>query len=593
MSVPIESPRPVERCCAVLREAHCDFAAVREAVREVRGFLAGQGLGEEELAGWELALTEAANNAVEHASPEQQQLPVRLEVLCGEHQVEARITDHTPGFDLPAVIEPPGEEAEGGRGLFVIKALTDTATYLRGGGENVLVLRKRRSGPPDAALPVEDLAGRLAEAERALAEMTEELAANYESLAAIFRHSAELRSNPDLRKFARHMVTNLAQVTQADLAVLRLVDDEGSRLVPFLVLPEMLANGVRLTSAERSEEALECVALRSREDAWFDADRPLSEDDPLRVFSGLRLGVCHAFSVEDQPVGTLTLARTSTQESFTAGQINLMHTLIDFLGLQMANLRLQEQRTEARLVERELHIAARIQQALLPGELPCCPPFQLAAYSGSARQVGGDFYDVIPVENGGVLLVIADVMGKGVPSALLAAVLRGVIRAAPRLLPHPGQLLEQVNRTLFGDFGRAEMFATAALAFADPVSRRIVAASAGHCPLLVAAPGAEVIAVDEAGLPLGIEEDSAYAESVIELPPRGAALLYTDGVTDTRNPAGEFFGEERLHAWLEEAASRPVDGGILRQGLVDTLKRFQAGAEASDDQTFLLLRDLP
>src|ERR1035441_7130378 len=116
-----------------------------------------------------------------------------------------------------------------------------------------------------------------------------------------------------------------------------------------------------------------------------------------------------------------------------AAQVNLLHTFVDFLAIQMLNARLLDERTATRVTRRELEIAAEIQRSLLPAQLPSCLPFALAAACQSALQVGGDFYDVIPAGESAVLLVIADVMGKGVPAALFAAVLRTTIRSMPQL----------------------------------------------------------------------------------------------------------------------------------------------------------------
>ncbi len=145
-----------------------------------------------------------------------------------------------------------------------------------------------------------------------------------------------------------------------------------------------------------------------------------------------------------------------------------------------------------------------------------------------------------------MLLVIADVMGKGVPAALFAAVLRTTIRSMPQLFDQPGELLATANRTLYPDLSRVDMFVTAQIAYLDPRRQKIISASAGHCPLLVCQPGAAVAgAVGHSGFPLGIEPLTRYAQIETPLPPDSAALLYTDGLSETRNAAGEMLGEKK------------------------------------------------
>ena len=128
-------------------ETACELAAVREACQQSRAALAGAGLGEEELGHWELMLAEAGNNAVRYAPRSQQRPPVRFEFSVSNEWVEARVVDHTTGFDLPEEVELPPTDSETGRGLYLIKALSDRVAYFRGHGENHLVLKKKRMPP--------------------------------------------------------------------------------------------------------------------------------------------------------------------------------------------------------------------------------------------------------------------------------------------------------------------------------------------------------------------------------------------------------------------------------------------------------------
>ena len=123
--------------------------------------------------------------------------------------------------------------------------------------------------------------------------------------------------------------------------------------------------------------------------------------------------------------------------------------------------------------------------------------------------MGGDFYDVLKINAHSALLVIADVMGKGIPAALFAAMLRTLIRAAPELTPQPAALLERVNRLLFPELSGMDMFITAQLAYVDAKARRLVVAGAGHCPLAVATPtGVKTFSPE--GMPLGIKQDTGF-----------------------------------------------------------------------------------
>jgi serine phosphatase RsbU (regulator of sigma subunit)/anti-sigma regulatory factor (Ser/Thr protein kinase) len=573
-------------------EVACELSAVRAGVAQVRGWLAEKGLPEAELGAWELALVEAANNAVKYAEPKARQLPVVIEVSAGEQDIEVTVADRTAGFDWPAEIKLPEADAERGRGLYLMKSLTDEIFYLRHPGRNVLVLRRAR---PAGGNFFPDLAGlqrRLAEAETALTDMTSELAASYESLVAVFRYSSELGAHTDLKEFSNRLLRDLMQIAEADGAVLRLVSADGKKLEPLLLLPER--EKLTLAPVTLQDEFLksaESRAARTRQDIWFSPEEPLGKDDPLRAAMPVGNGVCHAFFVADQLVGTATLGRLAANRPFTAAQVNLLHTFVDFLAIQIVNARLLDERTATRVTRRELEIAAEIQRSLLPARLPACPPFALAAACQNALQVGGDFYDAIPAGDGAVLLVIADVMGKGVPAALFAAVLRTTIRSMRHLFSQPGELLGAVNRILFPDLSRVDMFITAKLVYLDPRRAELISASAGHCPLLVWQPGTtETSVASRSGLPLGIEPDANYPQNASPLPPGAAALLYTDGLSESRDAGGELLGEKNLQKIFAEAAAQTRDVESGKLFLLERLTAYRGGVALSDDQTFILIR---
>ena len=574
-------------------EPACEFVSVRAAILVLRDWLAEHGLTEAELGTWELALVEAANNAVKYAPPAARQLPVSIELLLGEHELEARVTDHTDGFDWPENIELPDPDAESGRGLFLIQSLTDKVIYLRHKSENVMVMRRARpAGGTEIFLDAARLQQRLAEAELALHDMTAELSSTYESLVALFRYSAELGAHTEVKDFSRRLLRDLMQLAEADCAVLRLVSADGLRLETLLAFPETaVLAAVPLAGAP---DAVEVSAARRRQDIWFDSANPLALNDPLRAVLPVGSGVCHAFFAADQLVGTATLGRLAAGKPFSAAQINLLHSFIDFLAIQIVNARLLHERTASSITRRELEIAAEIQGSLLPAELPDCRPFALAAACQSAQKVGGDFYDVIAVGDGAALVVIADVMGKGVPAALFAAVLRSTIRSLSHLFAEPSRLLDVANHILFQDLSRVDMFATAKLVYLNPARGELISASAGHCPLLLWQPGeTRARALSDAGFPLGIEPHVIYSQTTTVLPPGALALLYTDGLSELRNPAGVMLGEDRLQDLVAVAAAQTSDAEAAKNKLLEQLVTYRAGASLSDDQTMILIRHLP
>jgi serine phosphatase RsbU (regulator of sigma subunit) len=205
--------------------------------------------------------------------------------------------------------------------------------------------------------------------------------------------------------------------------------------------------------------------------------------------------------------------------------------------------------------------------------------------------VGGDFYDVVRIDEYSVLLIIADVMGKGVPAAMFAAILRSVLRGAPELATQPAALMARVNRLLFEELSEVEMFITVQLAFVDVQAREIIIASAGHPPaLLTSRETSSPKLISPEGMPLGILSDQVFAEAKESLPRNSRLLFYTDGLPEARNLAGQLFGQEQLENWISQSAALRT-AEELKDSLATRLKHFLQDAAPNDDQTFLILAE--
>jgi serine phosphatase RsbU (regulator of sigma subunit) len=287
-------------------------------------------------------------------------------------------------------------------------------------------------------------------------------------------------------------------------------------------------------------------------------------------------------------IGTVAIGKRGSDVPFTAVHANVVHTFADFLATQIVNVQLQEEQVHTRLLSRELEIAQNIQRSLLPRSLPALSGYGLAGYCESARQVGGDFYDVLKMDENSALLIIADVMGKGMPAAMFAAVLRSLLRAVPEWTSQPAALLGRANRLLFEELSGVDMFITAQLAYVDTARQRMITASAGHCPLLFAN-GRHVKPIAPEGLPLGIMADATFTAHTETLSSHSRVLLYTDGLTEARNQHGELFGQERLTQWFADKVQSEPSADELKSHLAEYLNEFQSNAAPADDQTFLVM----
>ena len=581
---------PASRNISLRVRLGCDLAAVRPMTAMVRAFLNEQHAAPEEIQAAELAIVEASNNAIKYAG-ESMAKEIEVEVVFGSEQLEVRVRDNTAGFDWPENVVLPDGDAENGRGLFLIHSLMDRVNYYRGRGQNFLVMSRRRNGQAHAPLAASETERRLNNSETIIRDMAEELSFCYESLSAIFRCSAELGKSNNLEEFARRLLSDLAQITSAEWFVFR-TSRKGESQLEMFVSSDSSVLLPALDIAEGANRSVEAEAALAREDVWFDHLNPLKPGDPLGKIRAGSLGLVHPIYLGDTLVGTLTIAKSSGPGTFTAVQANVVHTFSDFLAIQIMNARFTDELVRNRLVSRELEIAKTIQRSLLPKTIPRLSGYGLAGFCESAHQVGGDFYDVIKINDDALLLIIADVMGKGIPAAMFAAILRSLLRAVPEWMNQPAALLARVNRLLFEELSGVDMFITAQLVYVDSRNRRITAASAGHCPVLLAVdPEGNVKSISPEGLPLGILPDTSFSNQTESLPRNSRILLYTDGLTEARNSAGEFFGQERLIKWLKRSAHLRRGAEELKDELAAELLAFQSSSALNDDQTFLIMTE--
>lgn len=589
---------PAERGVSHRVDFPCDLGEARVAVRILRAFLAEQGLNESELFNLELCLAEACNNAVQYATPAGSKLQASAEAIVHVASVELRVNDHTAGFELvakPATLSP---ERENGRGLFIIQSLMDEVRYFRGGDRNTLMMRKgrtfqqHRSSEDSAVASLDEARRQLENCQQTISGMARELCFRSESLSAIFRCCAELGRTSDLVGFATRLLNDLLHLTSADWFVLRLMPANESRLVTFVVsAPELRGDPIAVT---RSTDPLpaELAAAITRREVELDCRHRAVPGEPLRAAGPHATGLVQPLMFGDKLIGTLAVGRREADAPFSVLQAEMIRTFAEFMSLQVSNARHLEEQVHARLVAHELDIAHRIQRALLPRSLPQLRHFGLAANWESARQVGGDFYDAIPLSDHSMLLVVADVMGKGVPAAMFATIMRSLLRAMAGRLHHPARLLKRLNELLYEELSTVGMFITAQLVFIDLERRLLVAASAGHCPILIRS-GDAVRTLRVTGTPLGILPDSKYRQHTASLAAPAGVLLYTDGLTESLNASGDMFGHDRLADWFRQTIAQPRTADQLRDELATDLSRFRSGAPLRDDQAFLILSELP
>ena len=239
-------------------------------------------------------------------------------------------------------------------------------------------------------------------------------------------------------------------------------------------------------------------------------------------------------------------------------------------------------------LQNELDVASGIQQSILPTVFPSRDDYQIYASMEPARNVGGDFFDVVRLEGNRVGLAIADVSDKGVPAALFMMSSRTWMKGAAISSPEPGTVLGEVNALLHED-NETQMFVTVLYAVYDPETGEFTYASGGHdAPLLVHPDGSSELLPLTGGIALGIVSDLAYGQNSVVLDHGETLVLYTDGVTEAMNGEGEQFGIERLRKVFSDRA--PKDANEAAHKIFEAVNTFADGAAQSDDITCLTLR---
>ena len=286
-------------------------------------------------------------------------------------------------------------------------------------------------------------------------------------------------------------------------------------------------------------------------------------------------------------IGLLNLGPRLSEQEYSGDDRKLLSDLAAQAApaLRMGQL-VREQQVEAASRERihqELKVAQLIQQQFLPKNLPELSGWQVAAFYRPAREVGGDFYDFIELEDGRVGILVGDVTDKGVPAALVMASTRSIIRSDASRLASPGQVLERANELLVPDIP-AQMFVTCLYGVLDPATGKFQFANAGH-NLPYASDGENVRELNARGMPLGLLPGMKYDEVEAVLAPGESILLHSDGIAEAHNSDREMFGFPRLL----EIARTSRSGNKLIDDVMSELDSFTGGGEQEDDITLVAL----
>jgi len=275
-------------------------------------------------------------------------------------------------------------------------------------------------------------------------------------------------------------------------------------------------------------------------------------------------------------------------DEFTDEDKLFLAAFSDHAALAIENARLYQASMEKERVERELQIAAEIQQRLLPEQLPAIQQYDVAAAAFPCRTIGGDFYDVVPLEGNRFAVVVADVSGKGIPASLLVSTLHASFRAYIQSHTDLQQLVTRLNTVVY-DNTTPDKFITFFIMVLDANTHSLTFVNAGHNSLYVfrGADG-KIEELSASGMPLGMMDTSDYKAETVQLMPNDVLVLYTDGVTEAMNQSDEQYGEPRFQQCISTSLNSSAPS--IKDKILIDIREFVGLEPASDDLTLLVAK---
>ncbi len=280
-------------------------------------------------------------------------------------------------------------------------------------------------------------------------------------------------------------------------------------------------------------------------------------------------------------LGVIQIDALDQRNGFGREDLDVLASVACQAAFAVENAQLHETALKERAMERELAVAHEVQQGLLPAGSPKVDQYEFFEFYEPANQLGGDYYDYVPLPDGRLAVVVADVSGKGVAASLLMARFSAETRYSLVSESTPAEAIGRVNRVFCGR-GWEDRFITLVLIVLDPLRHEVTVVNAGHMPPLLRRSSGEVVAIGEAesGLPLGIDDGVVYGQYTCALEPGNSLTLYTDGITEAMNRHGDLYGHERLWTRLNVAVADVSD---LGRGILDDVKRFVGNRSQADD----------
>lgn len=327
------------------------------------------------------------------------------------------------------------------------------------------------------------------------------------------------------------------------------------------------------------------LSLETKPTDWLQI-KPEVQDESENIVVD-RLLIAAPLSIKNDMFGVMLVEEDESAHRSRSRRLNIIKGIAQQVSLAIQNDMLQQEMVVRERLETEVQLARQIQQTFLPEILPSHPNWNIAARWRTARQVGGDFYDLIELPGNKLGVFIADVADKGMPAALFMALTRTLVRSAILEKRSPAIALQIVNNSLFPDSAQG-MFVTAIYGELDTEEGMFTYVNAGHNPPILARLNGEIETLKRTAIALGVIESHNMDQKTVSLNPGDTLLFYTDGLTEAYSPKGEIFGEARIINLVKSFVTNTAED--LLQAIERNLNDFIDSNPLSDDITMLAIK---
>lgn len=390
--------------------------------------------------------------------------------------------------------------------------------------------------------------------------------------------SQEIITTLDIFKLRQKMISTLKQVMSLEIAELFLSDNDGNLIIPGNEQDIWLNSDdscIQILKQEKNPIGFDELSVRVVND---------SELEKLRALGAYLL---IPFVYREKLIGILVLGEKISKTNFSTEDMTILSVLSNHASIAIENARLHQEMIEKQHMKEELGFAKEIQKNLLPNPTFTNDFFDLAGYNLPSKEVGGDYYDFIPLGEGKTGIAIGDISGKGIPAAILMSNLQAALRISAAKTTIPQDVMRQVNIHITQTTS-SEKFATFFYSIYDSRNRILEYTNAGHnFPILCDHEGSTTL-LQEGGLIIGVMEGALYKTDRVSLKVNDFLVLYTDGITEALNPHDEEFGESRLVQTIQK--SKHLSANSIIDSILEAVVDFSQGYMQTDDLTLVVLK---